>query len=102
MRRHYRPMSPAARDALAERKRSEAESAGIPMRDDADCRRPCVIDLRGAGGPLLTLEPVPRKVAWRARDDSGAVVKRAAIKSLLHSVADDMARMLSFRSSDPG
>ena len=46
MRRHYRPMSQAARDARAERKRAEAEARGEPMRDDADCRRPCVLDLR--------------------------------------------------------
>ena len=42
------------------------------------------------------LEPVPRKVAWRARNESGAVVRRAAIKTLLHQVADDMTRMSSF------
>lgn len=96
MRRHYRPMTPAARDARADRRRAEAEAAGIPMRDDTDFRRPCVIDLRGAGGPLLMLEPVPRKVAWRARNESGAVVRRAAIKTLLHQVADDMTRMSSF------
>lgn len=95
-------MSPAARDARADRKRAEAEAAGVPARDDADFRRPCVLDLRGAGGPLLTLEPVPRKVAWRARAEDGRVVKRAAIKALLHEVADDMARMQSFGSSDPG
>lgn len=98
MRRHYKPMSPVARDARADRKRAEAEAAGIPMRDDADFRRPCMLDLRGAGGPLLTLEPVPRKVAWRARSEDGRVVKRAAIKALLHDVADDMTRMRSFRS----
>jgi len=68
------------------------------MRDDADFRRPCVLDLRGAGGPLLTLEPVPRRVAWRARAEDGRVVKRAAIKTLLHAVADDMTRMRSFDS----
>ena len=95
-------MSPAARDAQGEQKRAEAEAAGIPVRDDTDFRRPCVLDLRGAGGPLLTLEPVPRKVAWRARAEDGRVVKRAAIKTLLHDVADDMTRMQSFRSPDPG
>lgn len=99
MRRHYRLMTAATRDARADRKRSEAEARGEPIRDDSDFRRPCVLDLRGAGGPLLTLEPVRGKVAWRARDETGAVVHRAAIKSLLHEVADDMTRMMSFRSA---
>lgn len=100
MRRHYRPMSQSARDARAERKRAEAEARGEPMRDDADCRRPCVLDLRGAGGPLLTLEPIPRKHAWRARTDDGAVVARGAIKTLLHGQADALARMLAPMSVD--
>lgn len=93
-------MSPAARDARGERQRIEAEARGEPMRDDADFRSSCVLDLRGAGGPLLTLEPVRGKVAWKARDASGAVVRRCAIKAMLHAVADDMTRMQSFRSAE--
>lgn len=99
MRRHYKPMSAAAKDARADRRRADAEAAGEPERTDADFRSACVLDLRGAGGPALTLLPVRGKVAWRAVDESGAVVGRAAIKALLHLVADDLTRMQSFRSA---
>lgn len=47
---------------------------------------------------MLTLEPVRGKIAWKARDDSGKVVARAAMKALLHSVASSMDRVQSFRS----
>jgi len=69
------------------------------VRTDADFRSACTLDLRGAGGPVLTLHPVRGKVAWRAVNQSGAVVARAAIKALLHAVADDMHRMQSPRSA---
>lgn len=92
-------MSPAAKDAQAERRRLIAESAGEPMRTDADYRSACTLDLRGAGGPLLTLQPVRGKVAWRAIDENGRIVERCAIKSLLHSVADSMTRMQSHKSA---
>ncbi len=95
MARHYKPMSAAGRDARADRKRAEAEARGEPVRTDEDFRTICTLDLRGAGGPLLTLEPRRGYVSWRARDEAGAVVDCAAIKQLLHGVADRLTRMQS-------
>lgn len=93
MSRHYKPMSPARRDARWESRALEAEASGDPLRTDADFRRPCVLDLRGAGGRLLYLTPAHGKCAWEARDESGAVVGRAAIKTLLHDEAARLVRM---------
>ena len=51
------------------------------------------------GGPCMVLEPRRGYVAWRARDvDSGDVVHIAALKELLHRIADDLPRMLSLRA----
>lgn len=79
--------------------RAQAErDDGIPDREPIDGRRPCVLDLRGAGGPLLTLEPRLGYVAWRQVDESGAVQACAALKTLLHGVADQLPRMLAARN----
>ena len=79
--------------------RAEAErEAGIPDRAPEDSRQPCVIDLRGAGGPLLTLEPRRGYVAWRQIDESGQVQACAALKTLLHGMADQLPRMLAART----
>lgn len=77
--------------------RAQAErDAGIPDREPVtDYRQPCTIDLRGAGGPLLTLEPRLGYLAWRQLDKSGQVTDCAAIKTLLHRLADSLPRMLS-------
>ena len=88
-------MSPARRDARWESRALEADASGDPPRTDDDFRQPCVLDLRGAGGRLLYLTPVLGKCAWEARDESGAVVARAAIKTLLHDEAARLARMRS-------
>lgn len=93
-------MTKAQHDARAERKRADAEAAGIPPRDDADFRTSCIVDLRGAGGPLLTLEPRRGYVAWRARDETGAVVDCAALKQLLRGIADRLPRMMSMRDAE--
>lgn len=92
-RRHQ--VAARARWANAER------AAGIVDREPAfDCRRPIRLDLTSAGGPDLTLEPRLGYVAWRARDAaSGEVLRCAALKELLHSIADDLPRMLGARAS---
>lgn len=80
--------------------RAEAErEAGIP--DDppyTDARRTCTLDLRGAGGPLLTLEPRGGYIAWRQLDESGRVTDCAALKTLLHRLADQLPRTLAARN----
>lgn len=63
--RTYRRSS--AWDARADAKRAAAEAAGIPVRDDADCRAPITLDLSCVGGDCLMLEPCRGKVAWRER-----------------------------------
>ena len=80
--------------------RAEAERAdGIPDRPmPVDWRTTCTVDLRGAGGPLLTFEPRAGYVAWRARNEAGDVTACAALKTLLHALADDMPRMMGARN----
>lgn len=79
--------------------RAESErEAGIPDRGHDDARQPCTIDLRGAGGPLLTLEPRVGYVAWRQINDAGEVEACAALKTLLHTLADKLPRMLAARN----
>ena len=76
--------------------RAQAErDAGIPDREPAtDYRQPCTIDLRGAGGPLLTLEPRLGYLAWRQREGE-QVTDCAAIKTLLHRLADALPVTMS-------
>ena len=86
--------------AAGERAQAERD-AGIPDRVDEDCRQPISIDLRSAGGLLIRLEPRRGYVAWRAIDhDSGAVLHCAALKQLLHWIADTLPRMLAARNCD--
>ena len=66
-RRHQNAARARWRNAEA---RAQAErDEGVPDREPLkDWRQPCVIDLRGAGGPLLTLEPRLGYLAWRQRE----------------------------------
>ncbi len=79
--------------------KAQAErDAGIPDRPlPVDARDPISLDLRSAGGDLWMLEPVPWKVAWRATSRQGHV-KRAALKTLLHELADELPRQLGERN----
>jgi hypothetical protein len=80
--------------------RAQAErDAGIPDRPmPTDCREPITIDLRSAGGPLLTLEPCLGKIAWKVREGD-QIKDRAALKTLLHRIADGLPRQLGERAS---
>ena len=93
-----RVATPAQRLRAAERKAEAERAAGIPDRTNADARRLCSIDLRGAGGPQLNLEPRAGYHAWRARDvATGNVVNCAALKTLLHAIADQLPPTLGPR-----
>jgi hypothetical protein len=95
----YRYRSHASRAAAAERRAQAERDAGIPDRTDADCRQPIALDLSSVGGRCLTLEPRRGYVSYRARDiGTGEVVACAALKTLLHKIADDLPRMLGRRS----
>jgi hypothetical protein len=100
----FRTRSDAARYSAQSRwraaeARAQAEREdGIPDRHPAaEWRSTCIIDLRGAGGPLLTLEPRAGYVSWRAVDQAGNVIDCAALKTLLHTVADALPRELAAR-----
>lgn len=81
MRIRYR--TPSRRDAVAER-RAERN----PPRETGDVREPIDLDLRSAGGPHLRLEPRRGYLSWRAIDVDTGVVSGAALKTLLHRIAD--------------
>lgn len=87
-----------ARWRAAEARAQAERDEGIPDRPpQVEWRSACTLDLRGAGGPLLTLEPRAGYVSWRAVDEAGAVVDCAAIKTLLHRLADELPRELAAR-----
>lgn len=79
--------------AQAER---DAGIEDIPM--PTDLRQPITLDLRPAGGELLVLEPCLGKIAWRALNAAGEAVDKAAIKTLLHRVADKLGRQMGARN----
>jgi hypothetical protein len=88
------------RAANARWQRAQAErDAGIPDRPaPTDCRDEIPLDLRSAGGQLWLLRPCPGKIAWDAIDEHGRPQRRAALKSLLRSLADDLPRQLGARN----
>ena len=89
-----------------QRSRSKARRAhweredGIPDRDPlVDRRQPFALDLKACGFHDLRIEPRIGYVAWRAIDvESGKVLHCAALKELLHWVADQLPRMLAMRN----
>ncbi len=93
MRTRYRT---AQQRELAQQRKADAErAAGIQDREPVeDWRRPCMLDLRGAGGSRLVLEPRRGYLSWRARNaDTGEVTDCAALKTLLHRLADELPRV---------
>lgn len=91
--RAYTYMSPASRDARAERRIAQAEALGIPPREDADCRQPIELDLSCVGGERMTLRPIRGRHAWAAWSADGRLLRRGALKTLLHWAADELAPM---------
>lgn len=99
----YRVRTPAQRYRAAEAKGAAERAAGAPDRTDEDARQPCTLDLRGAGGPVLVLEPRRGYHAWRQRDAaSGELLDCAALKTLLHRIADKLPAALAPRTSARG
>lgn len=56
-----------------------------------------VLDLRSAGGAMWAIEPLQGLIAWRATSDDGKRDK-AALKTLLHRIADQLPRQLGERN----
>jgi hypothetical protein len=95
--RHVRAAN--ARWRAAEQRAQAERDEGIPDRADADCRQPFDLLLRAAGYRDLRIEPRRGYVAWRAVDaQTGEVLHSAALKELLHWIADEMPRMLAARN----
>ena len=89
----------AARWRNAEARAQAERDAGIPDRTDTDCRQPFALPLSAAGWRDLRIEPRRGYVAWRAVDvGTGEVLHAAALKELLHWIADKMPRMLAARN----
>ena len=84
----------AQRHRAQERKAQAERDAGIPDRVDDDFRTACMLDLRGAGGPLLYLEPRRGYHAWRRMSADNKPIDCAAIKTLLHRIADELSPTL--------
>jgi hypothetical protein len=73
---------------------------GIPDREPmVDLRQPFPLLLNSAGFHDLNIEPRLGYVSWRAVDiESGEVLHCAALKELLHWIADRLPRMLAARN----
>ena len=68
-----------------------------PRDDPKDGRQPIEIDLTSAGGQRWTLTPRDGYHAWNQIGSDGKTVKRAALKTLLRDLADELPRMLAPR-----
>ena len=83
-----------------ERRAAWEREDGIPDREPmTDARQPFTLDLRAAGFHDLRIEPRLGYIAWRAVDvSSGETLHCAALKELLHWIADQLPRMLALRN----
>jgi hypothetical protein len=86
-----------ARWRAAEARAQAERDDGIPDRPAfVDIRQPIDLDLTSWGGPRLHIEPRRGYIAARAVAADGAV-QVAALKTLLHRIADSLPRTLSHR-----
>jgi hypothetical protein len=100
MQRHKSPRHVRAANARWRMQKADDErAAGIPDRlPFEDCRQPITLDLTSYGGKRIRIEPRMGYVSCRAvDDDTGRVLHCAAMKTLLHTLADELAPMMSPR-----
>lgn len=98
MKRQWPTSAQRDRARLSRAAAARAAGATDPAPPE-DTRQPFDLDLRGAGGRLLRIEPRMGYVSWRAVDaESGEVLHVAALKELLHKLADDLPRWLALRN----
>ncbi len=95
--RHQRAANAHWRAAEA---RAQAErDAGIPDREPIIDARQCIdIDLSSHGGPRLRIEPRVGYVACRMVNIDTGAVECAALKTLLHTLADRLPRRMGLRN----
>ncbi len=100
----FRTRSAAARHSAkcrwraAEGRAQADRDAGMPDREPyTDARQPFTLDLRSAGGELVTFEPRRGYISWRQLDEAGNVTACAALKTLLHSLADSLPPTMGAR-----
>ena len=97
MRRPKYSVEGRARNRLAQAE--DERQAGIPDRVDTDSRQPFDMMLKSAGFHDMRIEPRLGYIAWRAVCiDTGRVLHCAALKELLHWIADVLPRMMGARS----
>ena len=94
-RRHQKAANARWREDAAQAQRD----AGIPDRPPlTDARTAIEFDLRTYGGPWLRIEPRIGYIACRATDQETGAVECAALKTLLHGLADSLPRTMSAKS----
>jgi hypothetical protein len=92
--------TPEQRSRSRQRRAQSEREEGIPDREPVtDARQPFLLPLRACGLRDLRIEPRLGYVAWRAVDvDTGEVLHCAALKELMHWIADRLPRMLAIRN----
>ena len=98
-----RPSLPrsGSRCAQATRRTAAQYAEGIPDRaPDTDMRSPIRFDLASEGYRDVIVEPRIGYVSWRMLDaQTGKCIECAALKTLLHRLADRLPRTLGARAA---
>ena len=92
--------TPEQRSKARERRAQWERDDGIPDREPlTDTREAFTLDLAAAGFCDMRIEPRIGYVAWRAVDvATGEVLHCAALKELLHWIADRLPRKMAMRN----
>ena len=86
------------RQAAANARWSRRAEPAEPREPVTDCRQPIDIDLSCVGGKRWTLVPRDGYHSWWLVDASGQKTKKAALKTLLRGLADELPRMRAPRN----
>lgn len=98
--RNHKYGTPVQGSRARERRAQWERDDGIPDRQPVeDAREPFLLLLKAAGYHDLRIEPRRGYVAWRAVDiETDAALHCAALKELLHWIADRVPRYLALRN----
>jgi hypothetical protein len=86
------------RQAAANARWSHRPEPAEPREPVTDCRQPIDLDLSSVGGKRWTLVPRDGYHSWWLVDENGMRMKKAALKTLLRGLADDLPKMMSIRA----